>query len=65
MPFSVKLQVLGRSEDTLFVEGVQKLLIFSLPMIVCYFVEQLLKNVLKSSLSLLGMGLLLVASEFG
>ena len=47
--------------DILFVEQVQILLISSLPMIVCYFVEQLLLNVLKFNPFLLGMGLLLVS----
>ena len=47
--------------DILFVKQVQILLISSLPMIVCYFVEQLLLNVLKFNPSLLGMGLLLVS----
>ena len=47
--------------DILFVEQVQILLISFLPMIVCYFVEQLLLNVLKFNPFLLGMGLLLVS----
>ena len=52
---------MGRFEDTLFVEQVQRLLIFSLSMIVCFFVELLLLNVLKFNPFLLGMGLLLVS----
>ena len=47
--------------DILFVEQVQILLISFLPMIVCYFVEQLLLNVLKFNPFLLDMGLLLVS----
>ena len=61
MLFSIKQQIIRRFEDILFVEQVQILLISSLPMIVCYFVEQLLLNVLKFNPFLLGMGLLLVS----